>query len=56
MGDLRRSRDLGLVKTRLMHLLLAAALNFMRVAAWLAQRPRAQTRPSAVAALAAAAA
>ena len=33
MGDLRRSRYNGLVKTRLMHLLLAAALNFMRVAA-----------------------
>jgi transposase len=54
MGDLRRSRDLGLVKTRLMHLLIAAALNCMRVAAWLADTPRAQTRSSAVAALAAA--
>jgi transposase len=56
MGDLRRSPYLGLVKTRLMHLLVAAALNFMRVAAWLAAIPRAQTRPSAFAALAAAAA
>jgi transposase len=56
MGDLRRSRYLGLVKTRLMHLLVATALNFMRVAAWLAEIPRAQTRPSAFAALAAAAA
>jgi transposase len=55
-GDLRRSRYLGLVKTRLMHLLVATALNFMRVTAWLAERPRAQTRPSAFAALAAAAA
>jgi transposase len=54
-GDLRRSRYIGLVKTRLMHLLLAAALNFMRVAAWLAEIPRAQTRPSAFAALATAA-
>jgi transposase len=53
-GDLRRSRDLGLVKTRLLHLLMAAALNCMRVAAWLAEIPRAQTRPSAFAALAAA--
>jgi hypothetical protein len=34
--------------------LLAAAINFMRVAAWLAHIPRAQTRPSAFAALAAA--
>jgi transposase len=55
-GDLRRSRYIGLVKTRLMHLLLAAAINFMRVAAWLAHRPRARTRPAAFAALAAAAA
>jgi transposase len=54
LGDLRRSRDIGLVKTRLMHLLIAAALHFMRVAAWLAEIPRAQTRPSAFAALAAA--
>jgi transposase len=54
MGDLRRSRSLGLVKTRLMPLLMAAALNFTRVAAWRAESPRAQTRPSAFAALAAA--
>jgi transposase len=47
---------MGLVKTRLMHLLLAAAINFMRVAAWLTHRPRARTRPAAFAALAAAAA
>jgi transposase len=52
-GDLRRSRDIGVVKTRLMPLLVATALNFMRVAAWLAELPRAQTRPSAFAALAA---
>jgi transposase len=51
-GDLRRSRYRGEVKTRLMHLLLAAALNFMRVAAWLAERPRSRTRQSAFAALA----
>jgi transposase len=55
-GALRRSRDVGLVKTRRMHLRLAAAINFMRVAAWLAHRPRARTRPAALAALAAAAA
>jgi transposase len=52
-GDLRRSRSSGLVKTRLMHLLRAAALNFRRVAAWFAEIPRARTRPSAFAALAA---
>jgi transposase len=51
-GDLRRSRYIGLVKTRLMHLLLGAALNFMPVAAWLAETPRARTRQSAFAALA----
>ena len=33
-GDLRRTRYIGFVKTRLMHLLLGAALNYMRVAAW----------------------
>jgi transposase len=52
-GDLRRSRYIGLVKTRLMHLLLAAAINLRRVAAWLADIPRARTRPAAFAALAA---
>jgi transposase len=55
-GDLRRSRYIGLVKTRLMHLRLAAALTLLRVAAWLAQKPRAQTQPPAFAALSAAAA
>jgi transposase len=52
-GDLRRSRSSELVKTRLMHLLRAAALNFRWVAAWFAEIPRARTRPSAFAALAA---
>jgi transposase len=52
LGDLRRSRYIGEAKTRLMHLILAAALNFVRVAAWLAETPRAQTRRSAFAALA----
>lgn len=52
MGDLRRSRYIGLAKTRLLHLLIAAALNFMRVAAWLAEIPRSRTRRSAFAALA----
>jgi len=39
-----------------MHRLLAAALTLMRVAAWVADRPRSRTRPSAFAALHAAAA
>jgi transposase len=42
----------GVVKTRLLHLLIAAALNFIRVAAWLADTPRARTRQSAFARLA----
>jgi transposase len=50
-GDLRRSRYIGELKTRLMHLLLGAALNFLRVAAWLAETPRSRTRQSAFAAL-----
>jgi transposase len=53
-GDLRRSRSLGWVHTRRMHRLIAAARTFMRVAAWRADLPRAQTQPSACAALAAA--
>jgi hypothetical protein len=47
---------MGVVNTRLMHRLLAAALTFMRVAAWLADRPRSRTRSPAFAALYAAAA
>jgi transposase len=51
-SDLRRSRYIGLPKTRLLHVLIAAALNFIRVAAWLADTPRARTRQSAFARLA----
>lgn len=51
-SDLRRSRYVGLVKTRLLHLVIGAALNFMRLAAWLADIPHAQTRRSAFAKLA----
>ena len=50
--SLRRTRYRGLAKTRLLHLLIATALNVLRVAAWLAERPRAHTRTSAFAALA----
>ncbi len=52
LGDLRRTRYCGLAKTRLLHLLITTALNFARLAAWLAERPRAQTRISAFAQLA----
>ena len=44
LGDLRRSRYIGLPKTRLLHLLIAAALNVVRIVAWLAETPLARTR------------
>src|SRR5205085_11552102 len=43
---LRAARYRGLAKARLQHLLTAAAINFVRLDAWLAGRPRAATRPS----------
>lgn len=43
----RRCRYVGTAKTHLQHLLTGAALNFVRVAAWLAATPRARTRESA---------
>jgi transposase len=52
---LRRSRYIGLAKTALSHTLIAAALNYQRAAAWLAEVPRSTTRRSAFAALATAA-
>lgn len=48
---LRRSRYSGLAKTALSHLITAAALNLVRLAAWLAEVPRATTRRSPLAAL-----
>jgi transposase len=51
MGDLRRTRYIGLPKTRLLHLLIATALNVVRIAAWLAETPLAQTRTSPFVAL-----
>jgi transposase len=50
--DLRRSRYIGLTKTHLHHLISATAINLLRVGAWLADLPRAQTRRSPFAALA----
>lgn len=52
IADLHRTRYRGLAKTKLLHILIATALNFLRVAAWLAERSRAQTRHSAFARLA----
>jgi len=45
--DLRRARYIGLAKVHLQHVLTAAALNLVRVAAWLAGTPLARTRRSA---------
>jgi transposase len=50
---IRRSRYIGHAKTHLQHVLTATALNLVRVAAWLEDVPRATTRRSAFAALAA---
>ena len=52
IADLHRTRYRGLAKTGLLHSLIATALNFLRVAAWLAEEPRARTRQSAFALLA----
>ena len=56
IGDLRRTRYIGLPKTRLLHLLIATALNMMRIATWLTETPLAQTRTSPFVALGKAAA
>jgi transposase len=50
---LRRCRYIGQAKTHLQHVITATAINIVRVAAWLEGMPRAQTRRSAFAALAA---
>jgi transposase len=52
---LRRSRYIGLAKTRLQHAITAAAINLVRVAEWFAGTPVARTRLSHFAALQAAA-
>jgi len=52
---LRRSRYRGMAKTRLQHVFTAVAINLKRLAAWFEETPRAQTRLSRFAALAAAA-
>lgn len=50
--DLRRSRYIGLEKTKLQHVIIASALNLVRMGAWLTETPRAQTRVSRFARLA----
>lgn len=51
VNDLRRSRYIGLAKTHLQHLAIAAAINLSRLHNWFQQIPRAQTRTSRFAAL-----
>src|SRR4051794_38035322 len=41
---LRRSRDVGMARTHLGHVLTATAVNFVRIGDWLADTPRAKTR------------
>jgi len=48
---LRRARYIGEAKTRLQHLLTAAAMNLARLDAWWTERPRAATRANKLAAL-----
>jgi transposase len=52
--EMRRSRYMGLAKVHLGHVLTAVAINFLRIAEWLAGAPRAQARQSAFARLMAA--
>lgn len=49
--DLRFARYLGLAKTHLQHVAIAAAINLSRISAWLSETPLAQTRTSRFAAL-----
>jgi transposase len=49
---LRHTRYRGTAKTHLQHIATAAAINIDRIVAWVAERPRAQTRLSRFAALA----
>lgn len=48
---LRRSRYVGLAKTRLQHILPSTAMNIVRMVAWLQGVPHAQTQTSRFAAL-----
>src|SRR6266508_3164344 len=45
-GDLRHARYIGLAKTHLQNVIIAVALNVLRVLAWLGEVPRATTRTS----------
>jgi transposase len=49
---LRRCRYTGLAKTRLQHVITGAAMNLLRLAAWLSEEPQGKTRVSRFARLA----
>jgi transposase len=51
-GDLRQTRYRGEAKTRLQQILIAVAVNLLRLVAWFQEEPRARTRISAFADLA----
>ncbi|MBP2310723.1 hypothetical protein J2852_000009 [Azospirillum soli] len=51
LTGLRVCRCIGVSKTRLQHILTVAALNLVRLDAWITERPLAKTRISAFAAL-----
>ena len=46
VGGLRRSRYIGQAKTHLQNVVIATALNVLRLVAWLEEVPRAKTRTS----------
>lgn len=52
IADLRRARYIGLAKTCLQHVLTALGMNILRLGAWWAEAPQAQTRTSSFAGLA----
>lgn len=52
VGGLRQSRYIGAAKTALQHILIAVALNLLRLVAWWEEQPLARTRVSTFAALA----
>ena len=48
---LRRARYIGQARTHLQHVLMAAAMNFVRVGLWLSGAPRARTQQTPFVAL-----
>ena len=52
LGDLRQSRYGGPAKTHLQHIIIAVAVNVLRLVAWWQGRARARTRTTAFGALA----